>query len=171
MDIIEFRAHHNHLRKASYLHFTEEDTNVQGDELTSAPLSGIKAFLLPQSPLSMEFSRQEHWSGLPCPSPLLSFSLLYLFPLRFWHCPWTVTINFMPLMTNIYWVASAVLSKLPALSHPPGWHYSIPRGNFLAWESLEKEREWAASLPSHSVHYTKNLLWVDLKYKWDLPDG
>ena len=117
MDIIEFRAHHNHLRKASYLHFTEEDTNVQGDELTSAPLSGIKAFLLPQSPLSMEFSRQEHWSGLPCPSQLLSFSLLYLFPLRFWHCPWTVTINFMPLMTNIYWVASAVLSKLPALSH------------------------------------------------------
>ena len=22
-----------------------------------------------QAPLSMEFSRQEHWSGLPCPSP------------------------------------------------------------------------------------------------------
>ena len=30
MDIIEFRAYHNHLRKASYLHFTEEDANVQG---------------------------------------------------------------------------------------------------------------------------------------------
>ena len=23
----------------------------------------------PQAPLSMEFSRQEYWSGLPCPSP------------------------------------------------------------------------------------------------------
>ena len=23
-----------------------------------------------QAPLSMEFSRQEHWGGLPCPSPL-----------------------------------------------------------------------------------------------------
>ena len=22
-----------------------------------------------QAPLSMEFSRQEHWSGLPCPTP------------------------------------------------------------------------------------------------------
>ena len=22
-----------------------------------------------QAPLSMEFSKQEHWSGLPCPSP------------------------------------------------------------------------------------------------------
>ena len=23
----------------------------------------------PQAPLSMEFSRQEYWSGLPCPPP------------------------------------------------------------------------------------------------------
>ena len=23
----------------------------------------------PQAPLSMRFPRQEHWSGLPCPSP------------------------------------------------------------------------------------------------------
>ena len=23
-----------------------------------------------QAPLSLGFSRQEHWSGLPCPSPL-----------------------------------------------------------------------------------------------------
>ena len=25
--------------------------------------------IVQQAPLSMEFSRQEHWSGLPCPSP------------------------------------------------------------------------------------------------------
>ena len=25
--------------------------------------------VVPQDPLSMGFSRQEHWSGLPCPSP------------------------------------------------------------------------------------------------------
>ena len=25
--------------------------------------------LAPQAPLSMGFSRQEYWSGLPCPSP------------------------------------------------------------------------------------------------------
>ena len=37
-----------------------------------------------QGPLSMEFSRQEHWSGLPCPSPGvlpdpgLNLSLLWL---------------------------------------------------------------------------------------------
>ena len=117
MDIIKFRAYHSHLRKASYLHFTEEDTNVQGDELTSPPLPGIRAILLFQAPLSLEFSRQEYWSWMPCPSPLPSFSLLYLFLLWLWCCPWMMMINFIPLMTNIYWVASAVLSKLPVLSH------------------------------------------------------
>ena len=25
--------------------------------------------IAPQAPLSVEFSRQEYWSGLPCPSP------------------------------------------------------------------------------------------------------
>lgn len=58
MDIIKFRAYHSHLRKASYLHFTEEDTNVQGDELTSPPLPGIRAILLFQAPLSLEFCKK-----------------------------------------------------------------------------------------------------------------
>ena len=37
-------------------------------------LSGVPLFATPwtaahQAPLSMEFSRQEYWSGLPCPPP------------------------------------------------------------------------------------------------------
>ena len=37
-------------------------------------LSRVQLFAIPwtvayQAPLSMEFSRQEYWSGLPCPSP------------------------------------------------------------------------------------------------------
>ena len=37
-------------------------------------LSCVRVFATPwtvarQAPLSMGFSRQEHWSGLPCPSP------------------------------------------------------------------------------------------------------
>ena len=36
--------------------------------------SRVRLFVTPwtvgcQAPLSMGFSRQEHWSGLPCPSP------------------------------------------------------------------------------------------------------
>ena len=37
-------------------------------------LSGVRLFVIPwtvayKAPLSMEFSRQEYWSGLPFPSP------------------------------------------------------------------------------------------------------
>ena len=32
-------------------------------------LSGVPRKIAPQAPLSMEFSRQEYWSGLPFPSP------------------------------------------------------------------------------------------------------
>ena len=37
-------------------------------------LSRVQLFVTPQTvahqaPLSVEFSRQEYWSGLPCPSP------------------------------------------------------------------------------------------------------
>ena len=33
-----------------------------------------------QAPLSMEFSRQEYWSGLPCPPPIfMTVKLYFLF--------------------------------------------------------------------------------------------
>ena len=43
-------------------------------ECTMESLSCVQLFVTPrtvacQAPLSMEFSRQEYWSGLPCPSP------------------------------------------------------------------------------------------------------
>ena len=44
-----------------------------------------------QAPLSMGFSRQEYWSGLPCPLPgifLTQESNLRL--LQFLHCRWTL---------------------------------------------------------------------------------
>ena len=33
------------------------------------PLCATPWTVVHQAPLSMEFSRQEYWSGLPCPSP------------------------------------------------------------------------------------------------------
>ena len=33
-----------------------------------------------QAPLSLEFSRQEHWSGLPFPSPMLESEVIQLCP-------------------------------------------------------------------------------------------
>ena len=42
--------------------------------VSAKPLSCVRLFATPwtvahQAPLSMGFSRQEHWSGLPCPPP------------------------------------------------------------------------------------------------------
>ena len=44
------------------------------DILTLTSLSRVQLFVTPwtvayQAPLSMEFSRQEYWNGLPFPSP------------------------------------------------------------------------------------------------------
>ena len=38
--------------------------------LSSIPLFVIPWTVAPQAPLSMEFSRHEYWSGLPCPLPV-----------------------------------------------------------------------------------------------------
>ena len=37
--------------------------------LSCVPLSGAPWTVVHQAPLSMEFSRQENWNGLPFPSP------------------------------------------------------------------------------------------------------
>ena len=48
--------------------------NLANSELKMNSLSRARLFVIPwtvvhQAPPSMEFSRQEHWSGLPFPSP------------------------------------------------------------------------------------------------------
>ena len=54
---------------------SDRRTPTSRDGLDSFPMrSGVRLFLTPwtvarQSPLSMGFSRQEHWSGLPFPTP------------------------------------------------------------------------------------------------------
>jgi len=66
-------------------HFTKEDTQTVRKHMkrraaslaivhVCQSLGCVQPFATPwtvahQAPLSMEFSRQEYWSGLPCPSP------------------------------------------------------------------------------------------------------
>ena len=49
-------------------------TRLMSSERNCLPLSCVQLFVTPwtaacQTPLSMEFSREEYWSGLPFPSP------------------------------------------------------------------------------------------------------
>ena len=57
-----------------------------------------------QAPLSMGFSRQEHWSGLPFPSPAIKYEVSegsevkLLSRVRLFATPWTVTSQAPPSM-------------------------------------------------------------------------
>ena len=42
---------------------------VKGKSLQSCPILFNPMVCRPQAPLSMGFSRQEYWNGLPCPPP------------------------------------------------------------------------------------------------------
>ena len=55
------------LKKASSLRYTHQFSLVQS--LSHVRLFAIPWTAVPQAPLSMEFSRQEYWSGLPYPTP------------------------------------------------------------------------------------------------------
>ena len=67
-------------------------------------LSCVQHFMTPwtvayQAPLSMGFSRQEFWSGLPFPIPGLKDLSIYLYVSWFWH-----TGSFTCLMWTVWWV-------------------------------------------------------------------
>ena len=67
-------------RSAQYIHYLEGNQGIlslpalNSSESESEVLSCVQLFAAPwtvahQAPPSMEFSRQEYWSGLPFPSP------------------------------------------------------------------------------------------------------
>ena len=54
-------------------------------------LSRVRLFVTPrtaayQAPLSMEFSRQEYWGGVPSPSPLPLYTVIIIHSLCLWAC-------------------------------------------------------------------------------------
>ena len=55
-------------------YFSQPKHNLYTQRSVSESLSHVQLFVTPrtvahQASLSMEFSRQEYWDGLPCPSP------------------------------------------------------------------------------------------------------
>ena len=52
---------------------------VKGKSLSHVQLSGTPWTAAHQAPPSMGFSRQEHWSGVPLPSPYVTLLLIFAF--------------------------------------------------------------------------------------------
>ena len=73
----------------------------------SLPLCGVGC----QSPLSLGFSRQEYWSGLPFPSPMHACMLSHFSRVRPCVTPWTAA-HQAPLSTGFsrqeYWSGLAI---------------------------------------------------------------
>ena len=78
-----------------------------------------------QAPLSLGFSKQEHWSGLPFPSPMHTCMLSHFSHVRLCATPWTAA-HQAPLSTGFsrqeYW------SGLPFLSP----HYLLELLKFMS---------------------------------------
>ena len=81
-----------------------------------------------QAPLSMAFSRQEYWSGLPLPSPFIkarpsitvsAFTLRFIFP--FTMLAYSTHSNFMCIFLDQIWVKNrtGVIVEVPASNVKP----------------------------------------------------
>ena len=75
--------------------------------LSHIPLFGTPWTVAHQAPLSMRFSRQEYWSGLPFPSPIFQY---------FNYClPGFVTAIWDSSFVSHFWIV--VLISLNAITH------------------------------------------------------
>ena len=61
------------------------------DSRSDVPDSATPGTIAWQAPLSMEFSRQEYWSGLPYPKP----HVIYTYTI-YWRRKWQRTPEFLP---------------------------------------------------------------------------
>ena len=91
--------------------------------LSCAPLSATPWTLARQAPRSMGFSRQEYWSGLPCPPP--------------GDCPNTVT----------RWVTASELRGNQSVR----WSSALKSQIWLVWEPWSEDASALAAIPARTT--------------------
>ena len=109
-----------------------------------------------QAPPSLGFSRQEHWSGLPFPSPMHESGKWKKSLSRVWiiQTPWTVAYQAPPstgFSGQQYW------SGVPLPSPFPPWLGAI------TWEPLDGSRAQASRFPADD--------WTGLEESWSAALG
>ena len=119
-----------------------------------------------QAPLSMGFSRQEYWSGLPFPSLVIKCEVSEVKSLgcvQLFMTPWTVAYQAPPSMgfsKQEYWSGVPFLFPLEWVAHPFSRGSSLPRnrtwvsciagGFFTSWAIREAQ-------PTLSLLFTYNI--------------
>ena len=108
------------------------------------PLSRVGLFPTPwtaayQAPLSMGFSRQEYWSGVPSPSPILS--LLYIYYSFYKSREKAMAPHSSTLAWKIPWIEDpGRLQSMGSLRVGYGWATSLSLFTFMHWR-----RKWQPS--------------------------
>ena len=113
-------------------------------------LSRVRLFVTPwteayQAPPSMGFSRQEYWSGLPCPPPgdLLTQGL----DLHLLHCRWSPALQ---------------ADSLPiATSEAPG----VLGGDVTETSSLQRSRFWLTREAHKVTNWKRCTRWVQIHWQ------
>ena len=135
-----------------------------------------------QSPLSLGFSRQEHWSGLPFPSPMHKWKVKVklLSRVRLFQTPWTAAYQAPPSMgfsRQEYW-SGVPLPPLVLYGRPLLFSHSIYNGLNLQSQTpsppLRQPSPLATtSLFSVPVSYSVLMLVTEFTFLWvsDLPVG
>ena len=82
--VLEFQLQHQSFQRnpiadlLQNIHLSVENKSQKSGGVSHSVVSDSMTpwtVLYGQAPLSMEFSRQEYWSGVPLPSPSVKFSL------------------------------------------------------------------------------------------------
>ena len=117
-----------------------------------------------EAPMSLGFSRQEHWSGLPLPSPVCEsekVKVKLLSRVRLFMIPWSAAHQAPPSMdfpgksTGVG--CHCLLHNWILLSHKKGWNNAIC-GN--RDEPREPHTRWSKSDKARQIFY-------DVAYRWN----
>jgi len=123
--------------------------------IQSCPTLATPWIVAHQAPLSMGFSRQEHWSGLPC---VLNFPLIWKPPVKQRASPVAQLVKNLPVMQET-WVQSRA-EKIPwrreKVSTPVFWPVEF-HGLYNPWgcKELDTTEQLSLSLFSEAEHLIK----------------
>ena len=117
-----------------------------------------------QAPLSMGFSRQEYWSGLPFPSLVIKYEVSEVSEVKSLSCAWLLVAPWTAAQAALDWVAIAF--SVLSLRHLTSSFGNSKQGNTKEQTKIRnrkrKKTEWKQK--SKPLNYQHSLL-IDLKYK------
>ena len=94
-----------------------------------------------QASLSMGFSRQEHWSGLPCPPPRYVYTHLKTYTHNVWTCVYLYTYMYMHVLLIYMYVEIQICTCAHTHTH-----------TIFLLSQLRRQKQWHSRCNKHSQY-------------------